>query len=164
MLGRILSPASAQVVSLSCNAGYFGETNAVDYNGRVYRTLDGASPLDARTNYLCQNYYLPLPSGWALAADNADSTNVIGRHRWGTSHMVVANGNAYYTANCGHSTCAGVFTEMTVLYNSSSTYALAYCRPGQGPLILIVKDGSACTACPGGESEIAGREFGKKQE
>jgi hypothetical protein len=147
MLSSILSPASAQVVSLSCNAGYFGETNAVEYNGRVYRTLDGASPLD--TSLRCQNYYLGLPSDWALAAGNADSLHVIRSYRWGTSVMVVANGVGYWTGR-------GDYYSNTGLSTSGSTYMVTQCHL----LILISKAGSACTACPAGESEIAGRDCG----
>jgi hypothetical protein len=153
MLSSILPPASAQVVSLSCNnAGYFGETNAVEYNGRVYRTLDGASPLD--TSARCQNYYLGLLSGWALAADNADSQYVIRSYRWGTHVMVVANGYAYCTASQGSG--AGSFWGYGVLRMYGSEYIVNSCNH----LILISKTGSACTACPAGESEIAQRECG----
>ena len=152
MLARILSPASAQVVSLSCNAGYFGETNAVHYKGLVYRTLDGTSPHD--TGYKCQDYYLGLPSGWALAADNADSLAVISSYPWGTHVMVLANGRAYGTR--AYST--GSLCSYSGLSTSGSTYKVANCHF----LILISKTGSDCTACPAGESEIAGRECGTR--
>ena len=93
-----IAPASAQV---NCNAGYFGtEANAVEYNGRVYRTLAGTSPFD--TDFYCQNYYLALPAGWSLAEDNADSRYVIGKYRWGTSLMVIASGRSYWTLNGGY--------------------------------------------------------------
>ena len=45
--------------SSECPVGYFGEGNAVQYNGREYRTLNGTSPHD--TNVKCQNYYLSVP-------------------------------------------------------------------------------------------------------
>jgi hypothetical protein len=157
MLSAMLSPASAQVVSLSCVAGYFGEGNAVEYNGRVYRTLDGTSPLDTGSSK-CQDYYLPLPSGWELAADNADSIYVIRYYPWGTYVMVVAGGGGYWTC-CG--TSAGQYwnTGLSTLSDTSgSTYTVSHCPM----LILISKPGSACTACPAGESEIAGRECGTR--
>jgi hypothetical protein len=124
------------------------EGNAVEYNGRVYRTLDGASPLDARTSYyLCQNYYLPLPSGWALAADNADSLYVTRSLRWGTFVLVVAGGRGYYTAAVESS--AGSLSTSSGLFTSGSTYMTSGCNY----LILISKTGSLpCTACPAGES------------
>jgi hypothetical protein len=141
MLARILAPASAQV---NCNAGYFGtEVNAVDYKGLVYRTLDGTSPLDT-SGTKCQNYYLGLPSGWALAADNADSLAVIRLYRWGTEKLVVANGNVYWTPTGS----AGLLYTNNGLSTSGSTYKVANCQL----LILISKAGSACTACPAGES------------
>jgi Leucine-rich repeat (LRR) protein len=71
------------------------QRSTVEYYGNLYMTLDGTSPLD--TNVSCQNYFLSLPSGWALAADNADSLNVIRSYRWGTHAMVVACGRAYGT-------------------------------------------------------------------
>jgi hypothetical protein len=161
MLAGPHSFSSAQVVSLSCNAGYFGEGNAVEYKGLVYRTLDGASPLDARTdNWLCQNYYLGLPSGWALAADNADSLAVIRSYRWGTSILVVAGGRGYITAYGGPSSPppGSLWSSNNGLTTSGSTYKAAECTI----LILISKAGSACTACPAGESEVAGRECGTR--
>jgi hypothetical protein len=150
MLARILAPASAQVVSLSCNAGYFGEGNAVEYKGLVYRTLDGTSPLDT-SGSKCQNYYLDLPSGWALAADDADSLAVIRSYQWGTQVMLVANGRGYWVYS-------GSFFDSRYLSTSGSTYAVTGCSL----LILISRAGSACTACPAGESEIAGRECGAR--
>jgi hypothetical protein len=158
MLRVMLPPASAQVVSLSCNAGYFGEGNAVEYNGRAYRTLDGTSPLDTGGSK-CQNYYLALPSGWALAADDAESLYVIRSYRWGTQIMVVAGGRAYWTltgADSGYS--AGSLYTSSGLYTSGSTYMVRSCNY----LILIFKTGFTCTACPAGESEIAGRECGTR--
>jgi hypothetical protein len=138
MLVGMHSLASAQVVSLSCNAGYFREiTNAVEYNGRVYRTLDGTSPLDTSASK-CQNYYLTLPSGWALADDNADSQYVIGSYRWGTQIMLVAGGRGYYTTS-------GSYWTSGYLSTSGSTYKVDGCNL----LILISKSGSACTACRG---------------
>jgi hypothetical protein len=163
MLSAMLCPASAQVVSLSCVAGYFGAGNAVEHNGLVYRTLDGVSPLDTGSPK-CQKYYLDLPSGWALAADNDDSRYVISSYRWGTHFMVVANGNAYWTLSgqscCGYSSGygAGSLWNSRMLDTSGSTYRTNNCAL----LILISKPGSACTACPAGESEIAGRECGAR--
>ncbi len=130
-------------------------SNAVEYNGLLYRTLDGTSPLDTSTR--CQNYYLGLPSGWALAADNADSLAVIVKYQWGTQVLTVAGGRGYYTAwyavNGGS---AGSYC-CSYLSTSGSTYKVDACNI----LILISKAGSACTACPAGESEIAGgRECG----
>ncbi len=123
------------------------ESNAVEYNGRVYRTLDGTSPLDAGSSK-CQNYYLALPSGWVLAADNADSLYVITSYRWGTNAMVVANGYTYYTAQEN-----AYYSYYTALSTSGSTYKVMSCIS----LILISKTGSLpCTACPAGESRDSG--------
>ena len=159
-----------QVVSLACNAGYFGETNAVEYKGLVYRTLSGVSPLD--TNFQCQNYYLSLPSGWVLAADNADSRYIIGAYRWGADALVVANGYGYrgsywaVTAQDPQPRLPGTFHGSSFLHtsvvNSLSTYKVIDCYEGKFLLILISKSGSACTACPAGELEIPGRACGTR--
>ena len=153
--------------SFRCCAGTYSpatgnggtEVNAVEYNGRWYRTLDGStSPLS--TAYTCQNYYLALPSGWALAADNADSLYVIRSYRWGTYAMVVAGGRVYWTiggqAYYGYS--AGSLWTSSGLYTSGSTYSVINCNS----LILITKSFSPCTTCPAGESEIPGRECGTR--
>jgi hypothetical protein len=149
---------------LACNAGYFGETNAVEYKGLVYRTLNGVSPLD--TNFQCQNYYLPLPSGWVLAADNADSRYIIGAYLWGTDALVVANGYGYRGGSYGPPRqspgSAGSYHGSSFLITYASTYKVIDCYPSTYLLILISKSGSACTACPAGESEIPGRECGTR--
>jgi hypothetical protein len=44
------------------------------------------------------------------------------------------------------------------LSTSGSSYKVSSCNM----LILISKTGSACTACPAGESEIAGRKCGAR--
>ena len=113
--------------------------------------MDGASPLDT-SGSKCQNYYLALPSGWALAADNADSLYVIRSYRWGTYGLVVANGYAYLTASQG-SSAGSLSTTSGALYTSGSTYKINNCNH----LILISKTGSLpCTACPAGESRDSG--------
>jgi hypothetical protein len=158
MLGRILSPASAQVVYLSCNASYFGEKNWVEYNGSLYRTLDGdVSPWDP-SGSKHQNYYVALPSGWALAADNTDSLTVIRSYVWGTHYISLATGNGYWTL-LGPSMgphIPGTREGTNFFDTSGSTYRARYFNTQ----ILISKTGSACTACPAGESEIAQRECG----
>jgi hypothetical protein len=152
MLSAMLSPASAQI---NCNAGYFGNNSiSVEYNGRVYMTLDGTSPLD--TGYKCQNYYLPLPSGWALIDDD-DSQYVTRSYPWGTNVMYAGFSRAYYTLN-GNGIPGSSYHSPTSVRISGSTYSVGNCDF----LILISKTGSDCTACPAGESEIAGRECGTR--
>ena len=132
----------------------------------MYRTLDGTSPFD--TNFKCQNSYLSLPSGWVVAADNADSRYIIGAYRWGTDALVVANGNGYrgsywaVTAQDSNPRLPGTYHGTSFLITSGSTYQTISCGAGSYLLILISKPGpgSACTACPAGESEIPGRECG----
>ena len=124
------------------------------------------SPLD--TNFKCQNYSLPLPLGWVLAADNADSRYIIGAYRWGTDAMVVANGYGYsgsywaVTAQDPQPRLPGTYHGSLFLITSGSTYKTINCGIGGYLLILISKSGSACTACPAGESEIPGRDCGTR--
>jgi hypothetical protein len=138
------------------------EANAVEYNWRVYRTLDGTSPFD--TGRKCQNFDLALPLGswptwWARAADNADSRYVIRSFIWGTHGLVVDNGKAYYTASQGSSAgslyTSGALSGLSIRenYQDRLTYMVKYCNL----LILISKKGRLpCTACPAGESRDYG--------
>jgi hypothetical protein len=135
----------------------YPETPAVEYNGRVYRTLDGTSPFD--TGRKCQNSYVALPPGWALATDNADSRYVIRSFIWGTHGLVVDNGKAYYTASQGSSAgslyTSGVLSGVSIRENDQTrlTYMVNNCNL----LILISKNGSLpCTACLAGESRDYG--------
>ena len=52
----------------------------VTYNGKVYRTLDGWDPEDSSIG--CQSQYMEVPSGWEIAATNADSKAVTAAHPW----------------------------------------------------------------------------------
>jgi hypothetical protein len=125
------------------------EANAVEYNGLLYRTLDDVtSPLNTCACN-CQNYYLGLPSGWALAADNADSIYVIRSYRWGTQVMLVANGYGYYTAS--EESSAGQYWSSGYLYTSGSTYKAGACN-----LLILISKTMPCTACPAGESRDSG--------
>ena len=62
--------------------------------------MDGWSPTDSATQG-CQSNYLPLPYGWSIAQDNADSISVISTYAWGTDLMVLSDGAQYYTSFAG---------------------------------------------------------------
>jgi hypothetical protein len=126
------------------------EVNAVEYNGRWYRTLDGTSPLSFTE--ICQTSYLALPSGWALAADNSDSLYVISSYRWGR-HVIVVGSRSLWTQN---GVSPGSNCNCITIQVSGSTYKVSGCNA----LILISKSFSPCTTCPAGESKISGRECG----
>jgi len=114
--------------------------NMVKYNGRWYRTLEDSSPLDGGWCSLDQDYKY-LPSGWELAADNADSLYVISSYRWGAIIMAVAGGNGYFTLS-GPSCCDETPGK---LYTSSalSTSGSAYMGNDCAMLILISKPAAA---------------------
>ena len=75
---------------------YAGQNYTISYNGNYYSTL---ADINYASTYLynCQSYYMALPSGWVIAPDTYDSRYVLGLYYWGTSYMVLANGNMYRT-------------------------------------------------------------------
>ena len=75
------------------------------YAGKKYATLDGAQPESLAT--ACQDYFLPLPTGWQLAPHDADSINVTKSHPWGTHLLVYADGGQRYTSHPDYASQAG---------------------------------------------------------
>ena len=93
------------------------------YNGAAYRTLDDAPAKGGRLdnpNRGCQctdldangkawdncisgrsKNCLPLPPGYELAANDADSVAVIAAHGWSTTCVVLVDGSAWRSANHG---------------------------------------------------------------
>ena len=93
------------------------------YNNTAYRTLDDAPAKGGKLdnpNRGCQcsdfgangegwdnclrpetTNYLPLPPGYELAPNDADSVAVIAAHGWSTTCLVLADGSAWKTANRG---------------------------------------------------------------
>ena len=103
----LISTTGASACTTTGGGGGGGTAvNTISYNGKYYAALDGWSPTDSDTQG-CQSQYLPLPSGWSIAPDNADSLSVISRYPWGTDLMVLSNGAQYYTYNSRYSGQAG---------------------------------------------------------
>ena len=93
------------------------------YNNTAYRTLDDAPAKGGKLdnpNRGCQcsdfgangegwdnclrpetTNYLPLPPGYELAPNDADSVAVIAAHGWSTTCVVLADGSAWRSANHG---------------------------------------------------------------
>jgi hypothetical protein len=108
---------------VDCSAGR-GD-NHIESGGYTWRTLDGADPAGANggaPNNGCQiidadgdgyvrdngptssgdgtgSNYLPLPVGWVVAPNDADSIAVIAAHGWGAESVVLADGSAWQSQN-----------------------------------------------------------------
>jgi hypothetical protein len=78
-------------VPVECRAG--AGCNYVLYNGHVYRTLMGSPPTPRPRGRTLQ--YYPLPEGYEVAPNDADTLAVIGAHGWDTACVIVADGTAW---------------------------------------------------------------------
>ena len=93
-----------ETVAAQCVAGM--GSNGVVYKGTAYRTLDDASADGGNRgepNEGCQRSdfwqtnqpnYLPLPPGYVLAPNDADTIAVIASHGWSTPALVLADDSA----------------------------------------------------------------------
>jgi hypothetical protein len=97
------------------------QLNYVDYNGMRYSTLADVPVTDYTSQ--CQNYYLPVPSGWSIAPDDIYSQAVISLYPWSTDVLVVADGNSYGTAQF----YPGLSWNDNMLQESGGYYAVVYC-------------------------------------
>ena len=91
--------AHANISLAMCRA--LGGDNTVEYDGHVYRTLDGAPPnatgeiaggltLPGGIAGGHPNVYLPLPCGFQVAPNDPSSRAVIANYSWGTSAVFTA--------------------------------------------------------------------------
>ena len=95
------------------------------YKGYLYSTLADV-PVDVNQMTCQKNVgYLPLPSGYSIASDNADSIAVTAAHYWSTNLLVFSNGMAYNTLGGGSS--PGSYCCSGQLSQSGSTYNVNYC-------------------------------------
>jgi len=125
------------------------------YNNAAYRTLDDAPAKGGKLdnpNRGCQcsdfgangegwdnclrpetTNYLPLPPGYELAPNDADSVAVIAAHGWSTQCAVLADGTAWYSAgivagmSCGSATGNLATSGDTYTVTSCPMQALARC-------------------------------------
>ena len=110
-------------------------SNIVIYNGYLYSTLADV-PVNVNQDK-CQALYdefipygaLPIPSGYAIADDNADSIAVTAAHYWSTDSLLMSNGKAYVTLRgpecCGYE--AGILSGFGGLTQSGSSYIVTIC-------------------------------------
>ncbi len=68
----------------------------MEYHGFSYAALD-LRAYPGSTKLYCQNYYLPLPTGWSIAPDDSDSIAVVASYVWGANVMVLQGGASYRT-------------------------------------------------------------------
>jgi hypothetical protein len=72
--------------------------------GNVFScSIESSRCMGSYNKYKEQNDYLPLPSGWVLAADNVNSRYVIRSYNWGTERVLLDNGYQCYTKQGGFS-------------------------------------------------------------
>eukprot|EP01035_Chromulina_nebulosa_P003955 gene3955-5399_t len=72
-----------------------GRINTITSNGVVYSTLSDVSITS--TVSTCQNYWLTLPAGWAIAPDTPEVRNILVQYPWSTDVLVLASGVGYRT-------------------------------------------------------------------
>ena len=108
-----------------CNGG----GNVIEYNGYFYRTLDGANPAGSSSSGEptsgCQRDLMPVPSGFSLAPNDADSIAVTTAHGWNTHVLVFADGVGFWTDN-GVSDAGTQYTG-SGLTQSGDTYKVNFC-------------------------------------
>ena len=63
---------------------------------------------------------------WTIAADNAESREVVKSHKWGANYMVTSNGFAWYTPQ-GSASAAGLKYTSGYLQTSSGNYKTSAC-------------------------------------
>ena len=111
------------------------------YNGAAYRTLDDAQPegLDGGDpNRGCQadsdgwgsTNFLPVPPGYVLAPNDADTLAVIAAHSWSTHCAVLADGTAWWATNqlSGYPAGSDCYNDQgPFLVNEGGTYTVAWC-------------------------------------
>ena len=154
--------------ALPCNM-----TGAVRYNGRVYAALDGTAPDDYSPG--CQSYFLPLPVGWDLAADDETSRQVVGAHPWGANYVLLKGGAGYFTPLSSWATPGSLWTRgllesndtafrartcnVRILIQFSSNVSdlggavsCAACSPGT---YAPASQSSECSSCPPGTYSTA---------
>jgi len=137
-----------------------GTVTVVAFKGFEYRILDGTAPTD--TSNRCQDEYMALPvGGWALAPDDADAAAVAGAYSWGTSCLVLANGDSIrsveYAADAGKK-CDGCGSSQPCFSQSGNQYKVTSCyrrillrRPcaaggHQGPLMSVYEEAASSSS------------------
>mmetsp|Transcript_8299 Transcript_8299/g.13515 ORF Transcript_8299/g.13515 Transcript_8299/m.13515 type:complete len:333 (-) Transcript_8299:537-1535(-) len=115
--------------------------NAVIYNRKIYRLLDGSiSPQNAGRDF-CQTDPLSVPAGWSLAPRNADSIAVSKLYPWGTDCLILADGSTWetsdYTSGLPNQDCWFSPSDAVLGYDSATgAYQVLSCARE----ILLVKN------------------------
>jgi hypothetical protein len=80
------------ILSLGLMLGLSERVNTVSYGDCIYATV-ADSVIDSKN---CENshegVFLPIPCGWKVAKDSAETRRVIRMHSWGTEMIIAANG------------------------------------------------------------------------
>ena len=119
---------------------------SVTYNGVCYATMDQASADRPVSGTICQDSYIPMPSGWALVPYSSGVvSNVVAKHRFGIVAVVFANGDAYYTAAI--SSWKGDLWGSYYLASNGSSYKAKYCTAK----VLMMSCPTAGARCVGAD-------------
>eukprot|EP00039_Didymoeca_costata_P001542 m.53165 g.53165 ORF g.53165 m.53165 type:complete len:2857 (+) comp10848_c0_seq1:153-8723(+) len=139
-------------------------SNQVLYNGYLYKTHRS---LGMDSNPSCQTSYASLGS-YSLAPDEQDIIdNVVSCFKWGSNALVMANGNAYYTALgaiAGEKVLIGDMLQQSgSSYRGKQCYTQALFRLDQGDhaegsgackecntLVSYMLSNTSCTGCNDG--------------
>ena len=114
--------------------------NTITSGSLIYSTVTDV-PVDSQTIH-AHIYYLPVPSGWKIAPDSAETRSVIMRHRWGTHVAVMASGVGIRTKNFEPAGAEFGDSQPKYVKNSQD---MVNC-PWQSFQIIIVKQISAATS------------------
>ena len=118
--------------------------NIVTHNGKQYRTLTGQNPGGGGGNR-CENSPKPIPAGWKVADDTADSRAVIAGYNWNTDVIVLSNGKSYGTKNYSQ----GRLWNSNMLRKSGNNVYAGNCSLA----VLLTKGGAAAA---GDEAHVSG--------
>jgi hypothetical protein len=126
--GASCSVSSSCVYSAQQTAGAdiycCSKYNYINYNGVIFSTIDQATgPYTTGTR--CTTSATALPSGFELARDVINTQNAIAAYPFGTSQLITASGNAYYSGtNSGLGGIDMLVTSGTSSYSSVACSAL----------------------------------------
>jgi len=113
--------------------------NTITSGSFLYSTVTDV-PLDGQTIH-AHIYYLPVPSGWKIAPDSAETRSVIMSHRWSTHVAVMASGMGIRTKNFEPAGAEFGDSQPKYVKNSQD---MVNC-PWQSYQIIIVKHISTAT-------------------
>lgn len=92
-------PALGGAASSMVTISYGQRKNSIEFDGRLYATLDFVPPSAKRNDGFEISYeFAPMPLGWSLApSEHGVIENVIAKYRWAAPILVLEGSKAYAT-------------------------------------------------------------------